>query len=137
MLEFILSLWYTPVQSFFGENHLVMFNIGFGELVLILLIAFLVVGPKDLPKVGRTLAKGVRELRKFMNDVKNSVDLKDEESYIKEVAQGIAETKSTIQEMNPVSIVKQELASLDPLADITSELNAIKKDVHSLQRGNI
>ena len=114
-----------------------MFNIGFGELVLILLIAFLVVGPKDLPKVGRTLAKGVRELRKFMNDVKNSVDLKDEESYIKEVAQGIAETKSTIQEMNPVSIVKQELVSLDPLADVTSELNAIKKDIHSLQRGNI
>ena len=109
-----------------------MFNIGFGELVLILLIAFLVVGPKDLPKVGRTLAKGVRELRKFMNDVKSSVDLKDEESYIKEVAQGIAETKSTIQEMNPVSIVKQELATLDPLSDVTSELNAIKKDVHSL-----
>ena len=109
-----------------------MFNIGFGELVLILLIAFLVVGPKDSPKVGRTLAKGVRELRKFMNDVKSSVDLKDEESYIKEVAQGIAETKSTIQEMNPVSIVKQELASLDPLSDVTSELNAIKKDIHPL-----
>ena len=114
-----------------------MFNIGFGELILILLIAFLVVGPKDLPKVGRTLAKGVRELRKFMNDVKSSVDLKDEESYIKEVAQGIAETKSTIQEMNPVSIVKQELASLDPLSDVKSELNAIKKDVNSLDRGNI
>ena len=109
-----------------------MFNIGFGELILILLIAFLVVGPKDLPKVGRTLAKGVRELRKFMNDVKSSVDLKDEESYIKEVAQGIAETKSTIQEMNPVSIVKQELASLDPVSDVKSELNAIKKDVNSL-----
>ena len=28
-----------------------MFNIGFSELIVVLLIAFLVVGPKDLPKV--------------------------------------------------------------------------------------
>ena len=27
-----------------------MFNIGFSELLLVLLVAFLVVGPKDLPK---------------------------------------------------------------------------------------
>ena len=110
-----------------------MFNIGFGELVLILLIAFLVVGPKDLPKVGRAMAKGVRELRRFMGDLKSSVDLKDEESYIKEVAQGIADTKSTIEELNPVSIVKKELASLDPLSDVTSELTAIKKEAGSFQ----
>ena len=30
-----------------------MFNIGFSELLLVLLVAFLVVGPKDLPKVAR------------------------------------------------------------------------------------
>ena len=28
-----------------------MFNIGFAELILVLLVAFLIVGPKDLPKV--------------------------------------------------------------------------------------
>lgn len=28
-----------------------MFNIGFSELILILLVAFVIVGPKDLPKV--------------------------------------------------------------------------------------
>ena len=33
-------------------------NIGFGELIMILLVAFLVVGPKDLPKVARWLASG-------------------------------------------------------------------------------
>ena len=30
-----------------------MFNIGFSELILILLVAFVIVGPKDLPKVAR------------------------------------------------------------------------------------
>ena len=32
-----------------------MFNIGFEELILILLVAFVIVGPKDLPKVARYL----------------------------------------------------------------------------------
>ena len=40
-----------------------MFNIGFSELLIILLIAFLVVGPKDLPKVARALARFIRFLK--------------------------------------------------------------------------
>lgn len=110
-----------------------MFNIGFGELVLILLIGFLVVGPKDLPKIGRALAKGLRGLHKFMGDLKDSVDLKDEESCIKDVVQGIAETKATIEEANPVTVVKKELASLNPLDDVPEVLEDIKKNVNSFQ----
>ena len=34
-----------------------MFNIGFSELILILLVAFVIVGPKDLPKVARWIAR--------------------------------------------------------------------------------
>ena len=37
-----------------------MFNIGFSELILILLVAFVIVGPKDLPRVARALGRGVR-----------------------------------------------------------------------------
>ena len=40
-----------------------MFNIGVSELLVILLIAFLVVGPKDLPKVARALARFIRYLK--------------------------------------------------------------------------
>ena len=34
-----------------------MFNIGFSELILILLVAFVIVGPRDLPKVARALGR--------------------------------------------------------------------------------
>ena len=43
-----------------------MFNIGFAELIVVLMVTFLIVGPKDLPKVARWLArlvKGIRCLR--------------------------------------------------------------------------
>ena len=35
-------------------------NLGFGELMLILVIAFVVVGPQDLPRIARAIAKVLR-----------------------------------------------------------------------------
>ena len=43
-------------------------GIGPGELVIVLLIALLVLGPKKLPEVGRSLGKGLREFKEGMNE---------------------------------------------------------------------
>ncbi len=50
-----------------------MFNIGFAELILVLLIAFLVVGPKDLPKVARWLGRCVKKARQLIREVKQEI----------------------------------------------------------------
>ena len=44
-----------------------MFNIGFSELILILLVAFVIVGPRDLPKVAAALGRGVRSIRRLID----------------------------------------------------------------------
>ena len=49
-----------------------MFGIGPQELILIMVIALLVVGPKRLPEVGRTIGKSLREFRKAQEDLKDS-----------------------------------------------------------------
>ncbi|HII30305.1 twin-arginine translocase TatA/TatE family subunit [Candidatus Woesearchaeota archaeon CG08_land_8_20_14_0_20_47_9] len=41
-----------------------MFNIGFGELLLILVIALILFGPKRLPELAQAIGKSVREYRK-------------------------------------------------------------------------
>jgi TatA/E family protein of Tat protein translocase len=46
-----------------------MFDIGFPELVLILVIALLVFGPGKMAEIGRELGKGVREFRKATTDL--------------------------------------------------------------------
>ena len=46
---------------------------GFWELVLVLIILFLIVGPKKLPEVARELGKGVRWLQKNYTDFKVAV----------------------------------------------------------------
>lgn len=46
-----------------------MSNIGFGELMLILVLALVVFGPKKLPEVGAAIGRGIREFKKAMSDL--------------------------------------------------------------------
>jgi Tat protein translocase TatB subunit len=50
-----------------------MFNIGPPELLVILLIALIVVGPNRLPELSRTIGRGLREFRKVQDEVKDMV----------------------------------------------------------------
>lgn len=52
-----------------------MLNISPQELLLILLVALLVVGPKRLPELGRSLGKGIRELRKAQDEVRKTIQI--------------------------------------------------------------
>ena len=45
------------------------FNLGPGELLLILAIALVVLGPKKLPEVGRSLGKGMREFKDSLSNI--------------------------------------------------------------------
>ena len=62
---------------------------GFSELLVILLIAFVVVGPQDLPKVARWLGRMVRHLRSLMREFR-------EQSGFDELEREISGTKSGI-----------------------------------------
>jgi sec-independent protein translocase protein TatA/sec-independent protein translocase protein TatB len=52
-----------------------MFGLGFGEILLILAIALVVVGPKKLPEIAKGLGKGYGEFRKYMNEFKDAVNV--------------------------------------------------------------
>ena len=63
-----------------------MLNIGPQELILILIVALVVVGPQRLPELGRTIGKALREFRKIQDDVKDTIkfDMHDEpEPYVR------------------------------------------------------
>lgn len=82
-------------------------NLGFGELLLILVIAFVVVGPKDLPKVARAIAKVLRQLKGMYAEVKSELDLDTELSQIKDQ-------------------VRSQAPALDDLSEIRREIQSIK-----------
>ena len=48
-------------------------NIGAPELIIILVIALLILGPGKLPEVGASIGKSIREFRKASSDLNDSV----------------------------------------------------------------
>ncbi|MGK0360416.1 MAG: Tat protein translocase TatB subunit [Bradymonadia bacterium] len=53
------------------------FGIGLGEVLLILAVILLVVGPQKLPEMAKTLGKGLRTVRKAGRELREAVDLDD------------------------------------------------------------
>lgn len=49
-------------------------NLGGPEIIVILLVALIVLGPSRLPEVGRQIGGAIRELRKVQTDVKAQID---------------------------------------------------------------
>jgi sec-independent protein translocase protein TatA len=52
-----------------------LFDVGIQEIILILIIALIVVGPKKLPEMARSLGKGLREFRRATSEVRDSLNL--------------------------------------------------------------
>lgn len=50
-----------------------MFDIGFSELFIIMLVGLLVIGPERLPKVARTLGALFGRMQRYVNDVKADI----------------------------------------------------------------
>jgi sec-independent protein translocase protein TatA len=49
-------------------------NIGVPELLIVLVIALIVLGPKKLPEVGRSLGRGMREFKDSISGITDSDD---------------------------------------------------------------
>jgi sec-independent protein translocase protein TatA len=54
-----------------------MFNLGPGEILVILAIALIVLGPRKLPEAGRAIGRGLREFRESLSGAGHDDDDQD------------------------------------------------------------
>lgn len=74
-----------------------MFGIGMPELILILAIALIVLGPKKLPDLAKSMGRAMREFKKATSEFKESIAVDDELSDVKKAFDDInKDIKETI-----------------------------------------
>ncbi|MBN1938960.1 MAG: TatA/E family twin arginine-targeting protein translocase [Candidatus Aminicenantes bacterium] len=81
-------------------------NIGLPELMIIMILALLVFGPKKLPEIGRTIGKAVREFKKSTDEIKDKF-----EEQIR-----VDEFKSLKDDLNGL---KKDIREIDVTKDLT------------------
>jgi len=72
-----------------------MFGIGLPEMIVILAVALIVVGPDKLPELARSLAKGVQELKKTIDQVKETIN--EEGNVLGDVHNELKKTADDLQ----------------------------------------
>ena len=67
-----------PKSDPYSSEDRMPFNVGPLELVIVLVIALLVIGPKRLPEMGNSLGKTIREFRKASTDIAEATSMESE-----------------------------------------------------------
>jgi TatA/E family protein of Tat protein translocase len=60
-----------------------MFGIGMPEMLLLLALALIIIGPKKLPDLARSLGRAMREFKKATSELKETLDLDEDLSEVK------------------------------------------------------
>jgi len=82
----------------------IMFGLGMPEIFLILAIALMVIGPKKLPEVAKTLGRAMGEFKKAAQDFKKSMDVESTIKEFKEPTIAVADDlKAAADVINPMS----------------------------------
>lgn len=114
-----------------------MFNIGIGEVILIMAVALVFLGPEKFPVFAKTVLRAYRDVRGYYDDIKRDVveelkpirkDLQqlsryNPEDYIESIAQTIDSEKSVAEKRSEEAVAAEAEVKAE-----TADAEAPKKD---------
>jgi sec-independent protein translocase protein TatB len=109
-----------------------MFGIGMPEMLLILAIALIVIGPKKLPDLAKSLGKALGEFKKATNELKDSIQI---DSELKEVKTTFDEINKDFKDSRPAPPKATEQDATDDAgAEKTTGSNNTGQDVDPVDK---
>jgi len=100
-----------------------MLGFSVGEIIIVLLVGVLIVGPKDLPKIARFLARCYKYVLNLTSEARRALDIDTELAEVANIKQDV---EQTFKAANPVTAVKKQQFEIDEsLREIQSEMRAV------------
>ena len=106
-----------------------MFDIGWSELAVVAVVALVVIGPKDLPRVLRTVGQWVAKARAVARDFQGSIDEMAREADLQDVKKQIQDLQSTNvsdlieKHVDPKGELKEAFTPPAELATLEADMN--------------
>jgi sec-independent protein translocase protein TatB len=108
-----------------------MFDIGWSELLVVVIVTILVVGPKELPGLLRTIGKTVGNLRRMAGDFQHQFNDALKEAELDEVQKTISDVRKLDPTTAVKDAVKKQLSSVDDLSeDLSSQMASSTRDIN-------
>ena len=107
-----------------------MFDFGWQEFLVIAFVLVLVVGPKDLPKVLKTVTKYIRNMRQMASEFHRGIENMADEADLKNSFNELKNNNidKTIQShLDPDNEVTKALQQAKDSADLANETNKVKE----------
>jgi Tat protein translocase TatB subunit len=87
-----------------------MFGIGMPEVLLILAVALIVIGPKKLPDLAKSLGRAFNEFKKATQEFKQSIEINSDIKDVKETFEDMNESiKKAVDDVSTPSNDKKEV----------------------------
>jgi sec-independent protein translocase protein TatB len=98
-----------------------MFDLGWGEMALIALVAIIILGPKELPHALKTLGRAIRKVREVSREFQGHVDEMVREAELDDVRKQLEDVKN-----KGLSKTLQE--QVDPKGEFDIRLDPLEQD---------
>ncbi len=102
-------------------------SLGFPEIVMIMLVALILFGPKKLPEIAKLLGNTIREFKKTINEAKATIQDEIDKADISEDLESI---KNDLNEVTKIkSSIKDSIKNEFKKFDISNDINEINKEI--------
>lgn len=95
-----------------------MLSFGWSEILLILIVVVIIVGPKEIPNLLKQIGSFSKSIKKISREFKSTINDVVKESELDKVNESLSEIKEIKENINPINSIDKEIDSVKKTTNI-------------------